>query len=32
MKRRLGEGLDFVRFLARRRHEGESSSPTVAKS
>jgi len=32
MKRRLGEGLDFVRFLARRRQEAASSSPTVAKS
>src|SRR5919197_1099042 len=31
MKRRLGEGLDFVRFLARRRQETASSSPTVAK-
>jgi hopanoid biosynthesis associated radical SAM protein HpnJ len=31
MKRRLGEGLDFVRFLARRRQEAASSSPTVAK-
>jgi len=30
MKRRLGEGLDFVRFLARRRQEAASSSPTVA--
>src|SRR2546423_2754296 len=30
MKRRLGEGLDFVRFLARRRHDAASSSPTVA--
>jgi hopanoid biosynthesis associated radical SAM protein HpnJ len=30
MRRRLGEGLDFVRFLARRRQEA-SSSPTVAK-
>jgi radical SAM superfamily enzyme YgiQ (UPF0313 family) len=30
MKRRLGEGLDFVRFLARRRQEAVSSSPTVA--
>jgi hopanoid biosynthesis associated radical SAM protein HpnJ len=29
MKRRLGEGLDFVRFLARRRQEAASSSPTV---
>src|SRR2546426_652037 len=33
MKRRLGEGLDFVRFLARRRRqEAASSSPTVANS
>src|SRR5437763_1694331 len=31
MKRRLGEGLEFVRFLARRRQETASSSPTVAK-
>src|ERR671924_256304 len=31
MKRRLGEGLEFVRFLARRRQEIVSSSPTVAK-
>ena len=30
MKRRLGEGLDFVRFLARRRQDAASSSPTVA--
>jgi radical SAM superfamily enzyme YgiQ (UPF0313 family) len=30
MKRRLGEGVDFVRFLARRRQEAASSSPTVA--
>jgi hopanoid biosynthesis associated radical SAM protein HpnJ len=29
MKRRLGEGLEFVRFLARRRQEAASSSPTV---
>jgi hopanoid biosynthesis associated radical SAM protein HpnJ len=31
MKRRLGEGVDFVRFLARRRQDAASSSPTVAK-
>jgi radical SAM superfamily enzyme YgiQ (UPF0313 family) len=31
MRRRLGEGMDFVRFLARRRQEAASSSPTVAK-
>jgi len=32
MKRRLGEGLDFVRFLARRRKESASSPPTAATS
>ena len=31
MKRRLGEGVDFVRFLARRRQDAASSSSTVAK-
>jgi radical SAM superfamily enzyme YgiQ (UPF0313 family) len=31
MKRRLGEGVEFVRFMARRRQEIVSSSPTVAK-
>jgi hopanoid biosynthesis associated radical SAM protein HpnJ len=30
MRRRLGEGVDFLRFLARRRQEA-SSSPTVPK-
>jgi hopanoid biosynthesis associated radical SAM protein HpnJ len=30
MRRRLGEGADFLRFLARRRQEA-SSSPTVPK-
>jgi hopanoid biosynthesis associated radical SAM protein HpnJ len=30
MTRRLGEGLEFVRFLARRRQDAASSSPTVA--
>ena len=38
MRRRLGEGVDFLRFLARRRraassaHPLDSSSPTVAKA
>jgi radical SAM superfamily enzyme YgiQ (UPF0313 family) len=31
MRRRLGEGMEFVRFLARRRQDAASSSPTVAK-
>jgi hopanoid biosynthesis associated radical SAM protein HpnJ len=31
MRRRLGEGVDFLRFLARRRQEA-SSSPTVPKA
>src|SRR5256884_13077 len=30
MKRRLGEGLDFVRFLARRPSRAASRSPTLA--
>jgi hypothetical protein len=30
MRRRLGEGMDFLKFLARRRQES-SSSPTVPK-
>jgi hopanoid biosynthesis associated radical SAM protein HpnJ len=31
-RRRLGEGREFLRFLARRRYAGASSSPTVTKS
>jgi radical SAM superfamily enzyme YgiQ (UPF0313 family) len=30
MKRRLGEGVEFLSFLARRRQEAASNSPTVA--
>jgi hopanoid biosynthesis associated radical SAM protein HpnJ len=30
LRRRLGEGVDFLRFLARRRQASASSSPTVA--
>jgi hopanoid biosynthesis associated radical SAM protein HpnJ len=32
LRRRLSEGVDFLRFMARRRQDAASSSPTVAKS